>query len=114
MATIVPFKESTGEKIHWHIYVLNICVLVTHIGHIDHAGLAGGAGVVARVQQLLEAGPVQQVPAVRDVAGDARRVDVLQAHGTVRPRYILHALEYKLKLTIFLLDLKYLKIDEGN
>lgn len=45
------------------------------------------------VQQLLEAGPVQQVAAVRDVARDARRVDVLQAHGAVRPGHVLHALD---------------------
>lgn len=65
--------------------------IVPQIRHVDHARLARGARVVAGVQQLLEAGPVQQVAAVRDVARDAGRVDVLQAHGTVRTGHVLYA-----------------------
>lgn len=68
----------------------------THVGHVDHAGLAGGAGVVAGVQQLLEAGPVQQVPAVRDVARDPGRVDVLEAHRAVGPGHIFDTLQLRM------------------
>ena len=48
---------------------------------------------MAGLQHLFEAGSVQQVPAVRDVARDARRVDVLEADGTVGPGYVFYALE---------------------
>lgn len=73
-----------------------------YAGHVDHAGLARGAGVVARVQQLLKAGAVEQVAAVRDVARDPGRVDVLQAHRAVGTGYILHH-----KKMFILLYIKY-------
>lgn len=50
---------------------------------------------MARVQHLLEAGPVQQVPAVRDVARDAGSVDVLETYGTIRTGYVFDALKQK-------------------
>lgn len=51
--------------------------------HVDEACLAGRAGVEPALQQVLEAGAVEQVATVWDVTRNTRRVNVLKTHGTV-------------------------------
>lgn len=64
----------------------------TYRVHFEHGGVAGGAGVVAAVDQHPEARLVNHVAAGRDVRLDARRVDVLHADGAVGAAHPLHAL----------------------
>jgi len=65
----------------------------SYIAHVQQGRLAGGAGVVARGEQIFITVTVQEMPTIRDVAGHARCMDVLQTYRAVATRYILHALK---------------------
>lgn len=90
-----------AENIHHVVVVLRRHRRDGHLGvqvlpqlrHVHQRGLADGACVVAVLEELLEAVPVEEVGAHRDVAGRPGRVDVLQADGTVGPRHVLHTLQ---------------------
>lgn len=79
---------------HGHAQCLGIQVLPQR-RHVNQRCLAGGACVVTRGQQLIEAHFVQQMPAVRNVAWNARRVYIAQADRAMRTRDVLHALQNK-------------------
>lgn len=53
------------------------------IRHVQQRDLTSRASVVPGAQQVLEAGTMQQVPAVGNVTGNATRVYVLQANWTI-------------------------------
>jgi len=90
---VAEYVHSLILVLQWHRHALRLVVQVyPQRRHIDQRGLAGGTGVVAGGQQLVEAHLVQQVSAVGNVAGYARSVDVAQAHGAMRSRDVLHAL----------------------
>lgn len=67
--------------------------VLPQLRHVHQRRLAYRARVVPRLEQLLEAGAVQQVAAVRYVARDARRVDVFQAYRAVGARHVLDTLK---------------------
>lgn len=90
--TLILILERNG-----HAQRLRIQILPQR-RHVNQRRLAGGTGVVARCQQLIEAHLVQQVAAVRNVARNARGVYIAQADGAMRARNVLDALHNKSKV----------------
>lgn len=89
--TLILVLERNG-----HAQRLRIQILPQR-RHVNQRRLAGGAGVVTRRQQLIEAHLVQQVPAVRNVAWNARGVYIAQTDGAMRSRNVFDALQSKSK-----------------
>lgn len=93
LVTIVAeYVHSLILVLEGHRHALRLVVQVLpQRRHVDQRGLAGGTGVVAGGQQLVEAHLVQQVAAVGNMAGNARGVDVAQTNRAVGSRDVLHA-----------------------